>query len=418
MAGTTTSSGLNNILSSSNQVQTTLPSWYDAAQQNIVNQAGTALGGAPSFGNTTAQGAVNTLQGSTNPFTQAQNSLNTIASGAANPWTVTPQYAQPNYGAGQPAFTGSQQGDTFVPGSGNIGDDMTGGGQQYFGSQSDIKAQQLAGGSNGLDAGMGGLMGMGGMQPMASQVQGQPTGYNVAPNPNTAMGGLFQAQNQQLNQLLPNYTAPAQANAIGSGNFGSLRGQTAVDKAKADAFSTLTAQQMQAALQNQQTGAQAAGALGNVGAQGITAGLTTGAAQMNSPFQGATNYSNLINSINAPTTATQQTQLSPLQMVSSLAGLPSTGTNLLNSLFGKAATGVAGQPGYVPGVQGLVPSLSSLFSSNTTPISDATQAARDASGTSGINSGNPLPDIGGGSLPTDTTGGGYVDPNTGESVGP
>jgi hypothetical protein len=334
MAGTTTSSGLNNILSSSNQVQTTLPSWYDAAQQNIVNQAGTALGGAPSFGNTTAQGAVNTLQGPTNPFTQAQGSLNTIAQGAANPWNV-------------------------------------------------------------------------------DQATGQ-----VTPNVNTALGGLFQAQTNQLNQLLPTTIAPAQAAGIGSGGFGGLRAQTAVDTAKGNALATLQAQQMQSALQNQQTGATAGGALGNVGAQGITAGLTTGAAQMNSPFQGATNYSNLINSINAPTTATQQTQLSPLQMVSSLAGLPSTGTNLLNSLFGKAATGVAGQPGYVPGVQGLVPSLSGFFSSNTTPVSDATQAARDASGTAGINSGNPLPDIGGGSLPTDTTGGGYVDPNTGESVGP
>jgi len=276
MAGTTTSSGLNNALSSTNQVQTTLPSWYDAAQQNIVNQAGTALGGAPSFGNTVAQGAVDTLQGQANPFTQAQGSLNTIAQGAANPWNV-------------------------------------------------------------------------------DQATGQ-----VTPNVNTALGGLFQAQNQQLNQLLPTLTAPAQATGVGTGGFGGLRAQTAVNKAAGDAQANLFAQQMQSALQNQQTGASAGGALGNVGAQGITAGLTTGAAQMNAPFQGATNYSNLINSINAPTTATQQTQLSPLQMISTLAGVPTTGTNLLNSLFGKAATGTAGQAGYVPGVQGLLPTLQNI----------------------------------------------------------
>lgn len=250
---TTGSSGLNNLMSNTAVTQTTLPSWYDTAQQNIVNQAGTAQAAAPSFGQTTAQGAVNTLQGTNNPFSQAQTTLNQISSGAANPWLTS--------------------------------------------------------------------------------ASGQ-----VTPNTNTALGGLFAAQNQQLNQVLPSVTAPAQANAIGSGNFGSLRGQTAVDKAKADAFANLTAQQMTAALQGQQTGAQAAANLGNVGAQGITAGLTTGTAQMNAPFQGATNYANLINAISAPTTASQQTQLSPLNMIgsigSSLAGLAGSaaGRNILNSL--------------------------------------------------------------------------------------
>ena len=279
MAGTTDSSGLNNILASTNQVQTTLPSWYDAAQQNVANQAGTALSGAPSFANTTAQGAVNTLQGQANPFAQAQGSLNTIAQGAANPWIV-------------------------------------------------------------------------------DQTTGQ-----VTPNVNTALGGLFQAQNQQLNQLLPTATAPTQAAGIGSGGFGGLRAQTAVDTAKANAMATLQAQQMQSALQNQQTGATAGGALGNVGAQGITAGLTTGAAQMNAPFQGATNYANLINSINAPATVSQQNQMSPLQMINTLAGVPTAGSNLMNSIFGKAASGVAGQSGYIPGVQGLWPTLQQQFPS-------------------------------------------------------
>lgn len=274
MAGTTSSSGLNNILSSSNQVQTTLPSWYDAAQQNVASQAGTALGGAPSFANTTAQGAVNTLQGAANPFTQAQGSLNTIAQGAANPWNV-------------------------------------------------------------------------------NQATGQ-----VTPNTNTALGGLFQAQTNQLNQLLPTNIAPTQATGIGTGGFGGLRAQTAVDTAKTNALSTLQAQQMQAALQNQQTGAAAGTALGNVGTQGINAGLTTGAAQMNAPFQGSLNYANLINSIQAPTTATQQTQLSPLQMVSTLAGVPTIGTNLLNSIFGKGA-GTPGTSGYIPA--GILPTFNSIF---------------------------------------------------------
>ena len=101
MAGTTGSSGLNNLLTDTQQVQTTLPSWYDQAQQNIVNRAGTALGAAPSFQNTVGQNAVNTLQGNNNPFTQGQTALNTIATGAANPWItsstgqVTPNTATP-----------------------------------------------------------------------------------------------------------------------------------------------------------------------------------------------------------------------------------------------------------------------------------------------------------------------------------
>ena len=325
MAGTTGSSGLNNMLASTNQVQTTLPSWMDTAQQNVINQANTAVGGAPAFGQTTSQQAVNTLQGPNNPFTQAQGSLNTIASGAANPWIVD-----------------------------------------------------------------------------------QSTG-NVTPNTNTALGGLFQAQDQQLNQLLPTLTSGSEAGAIGSGNFGSLRGQTAVDTAKANAQANMLAQQMTAAIQNQQTGASAAGALGNVGAQGTTADLTTGAAQMNAPFQGATNYANLVNSVNAPTTVSQQNQMSPLTMLGSLAQVPSAASGLLGSL-GITGSSFGGLGNSIMNSLGLTGSSTPT----TTPISDATQAAMNASGSGSITNGT-LPDIGGGAIPTDTTGGGYVGSN-GESV--
>ena len=264
---TTGSTGLNNALSNTAVTQTTLPSWYDTAQQNIINQAGTAQQAAPQFQNTAAQGAVNTLTGAANPFTQAQGTLNQIATGAANPWIT------------------------------------------------------------------------------------DPTTGAVTPNTQTALGGLFAAQQQQLNQELPTLTAGTEAGAIGSGNFGSLRGQTAVDTAKANALSTLQAQQMQAALQNQQQGVSAATGLGNVGAQGITEGLTTGAAQMNAPFQGVTNYSNLVNAVNAPTTASQQTQLSPLNMIGSLGSALVGGTAGANSLLNNL--------GYSGGLSSL---LSGLFS--------------------------------------------------------
>jgi hypothetical protein len=308
MAGTTGSSGLNNLLTDTNQVQTTLPSWMDAAQQSVINKAGTAAGAAPAFSATTAQNAVDALQGANNPFAQGQTNLNTIATGAANPWIVNPT-------------TGA-----------------------------------------------------------------------VTPNTNTALGGLFQAENQQLNQILPTQTASAEAGAIGSGNFGSLRGQTAVDTAKANALATLQAQQMTSALQNQATGAQAASGLGTLGGQANTANLTTGAAQMNAPFQSATNYANLINAINAPATVSTQNQMSPLSMLGSLSSVPAAASGLLGSL------GITGSS-----FGGLGNSIMSGINGIINPTS--TSAAIDAAGqgkttvpidTTGMNLGNAVAGTGAG----------------------
>jgi len=245
---TTGSTGLNNFFSDTKAKQTVLPAWYDAAQQNIVSQAGTALGQAPQFQNTVAQGAINTLQGENNPFTQAQGSLNQIASGAANPWIT------------------------------------------------------------------------------------DPTTGAVTPNTSTAMGGLFAAQQNQLNQTLPFLTAKDQAGAVGSGNFGSLRGQTAVDTAKANALANLQAQQMTAAMQNQQIGTTAATGLGNVGQQGISSGLTAGTAQMNAPFQNIGTYGNLINAVSVPGQVNEQTQMSPLNQIGALSGVPNVANNVLSGL--------------------------------------------------------------------------------------
>ena len=140
----------------------------------------------------------------------------------------------------------------------------------------------------------------------------------VTPNTSTAMGGLFQAQNQQLNQLMPNVTAPAGAAGIASGNFGSLRGQTAVNKAKGDAFSQLLASQMQAALQNQSTGATAAKYLGDVGAEGTKTMMDVGAAQRSDPYFDASAASKIIGGLNTSTTTENTTKLSPLNQIGSI----------------------------------------------------------------------------------------------------
>jgi hypothetical protein len=246
--------GLNNLLSDTQQTTTTLPSWYDAAQQQVVGQGVQAYNQAPQMGQTVAQGAINQLQpGAANPFTQAQSSLQQISSGAANPWIT------------------------------------------------------------------------------------DSSGY-IAPNTNTAMGGLFAAQNQQLEQMMPNYTAPIQGANIASGNFGSLRGQTAYNKAMGDAMAELNTKQMQAALQNQQTGVQGAAQLGNVTQQGINAAMNVGQAQQNAPFTNVGNLASLLGTVNAPATVSSQKQLSPLGQITTLGNALLGGARGLES-FGKTSMG-------------------------------------------------------------------------------
>lgn len=245
--------GLNNFLSDTQQTSTTMPDWYNAAQQKVATQGGEALTGAPTLGQTTAQGAINTLQGPQNPFTQAQGTLNQISSGAANPWIT------------------------------------------------------------------------------------DPTTGDVTPNTGTAMGGLFKAQQQELNQFMPEYGAGAEASAIGSGGFGGLRGQTAVQKARGDAFSKLNAQQLQAALSNQSTGASAAANLGTVGQQGINAAMNVGQTQMNAPFNNLANYSNLISSMPVPTTTQSQVQYSPLGQIQGIGNIAKGGLDSLRSIYGTQA---------------------------------------------------------------------------------
>jgi hypothetical protein len=241
--------GLSDFIANKAVQQTTLPSWYDTAQQNLVNQASTAFQSAPQLGQTVAQGAINTLQpGQSNPFTQAQNTLQQISSGAANPWITS------------------------------------------------------------------------------------PTGQ-VTPNTQTALGGLFQAQNQQLQQLMPNITAPVTGASIGTGQFGSLRGQTAADKAMADAAAQLFSQQMQAALTNQQTGSQAAASLGNVAQQGISNAMNVGQAQQLAPFTNVANLGKILGGVTSPTTVTSNVQMSPLSQITAIASALGGGAAGANKLL-------------------------------------------------------------------------------------
>jgi hypothetical protein len=290
--------GLNSIISNTAQQTTTLPTWFDTAQQNVVNQAGAAMNAAPAPQNTVAQQAVNQLSGPTNAFTNAAGTLQNIAGGAANPWIT----------------------------------DASG---------------------------------------------------NVSPNTNTAMGGLFQAQNQQLQQLMPNITAQPNASAIGSGQFGSLRGQTAENKAIGDAIAQQNTAQYQAALQNQATGVNAAQGVGNVTQQDINNLLITGQYQQAAPFTNVSNYGKVLGGIQAPTTVSNQTQLSPLNqiggLVTALGGGSSSG--ILGTLFGTpASSNTAATKGLLTGLgdwaSGLFNSSSGTSGAATTDAQAAANAAQ------------------------------------------
>ena len=305
--------GLSGLISNTGVQTTTLPSWFDTAQQNVVNQATAANAGAPTPQQTVGQRAIETLSGPTNPFTQAGGTLQSIASGAASPWNVSPE------------------------------------------------------------------------------------GY-VSPNTNTALGGLFQAQNQQLQQMAPSLMAAPTATGIGAGQFGSLRSQTAADKALADAQANLFTQQMQAALQNQATGVQAGAQAGNVAQQDINNLLTTGQYQQSSPYINAANLANVLSTVQPGATVSNTTNLSPLNQVMGLAtalGGASSG-GLLGTIFGTPGNGQpqylangALNPLYQAATKGILDYLPSFSSSS--PSSSDTLFANY--GTNNINSGYVAPNV-------------------------
>jgi hypothetical protein len=326
-----------------------MPTWYDTAQQNVVNQATQGAANVPTLQNTVAGQGINQLSNpNTNPFTQAQGTLGQIATGAANPWIT----------------------------------DSSG---------------------------------------------------NVTPNTNTAMGGLFAAQNQQLNQLMPNVQAQPLASSIGSGQFGSLRGQTAVDKATADAFAQLLPAQMQAALQNQQTGVQAGSTMGDVGSRGITSMTNLGQAQQADPLLAASALGKIIGGINAPQTVTNATQLSPLNQIGSIAsalGGSVAGTNTLLKNLGiqgglsefykkviggsntPAGSDTSGGYGTGQGGAGLTPNPDGTFTNQNGDILDANGKVISTGNGPSYNAGSdtnnqPIPDYTGPAIdnnPTDNIG--------------
>lgn len=175
--------GLNEYLTDTAVTTEAMPSWFTGAQEKLIEKAGQAV--SPAIGATTAQKAIDVF-GAQGPFGSAQSTLETIGSGAANPWITK------------------------------------------------------------------------------TDAMGQRT---TTPNVATPLGGLFSAQQQYLNQILPDISAAETAKSIAGGGFGSRMNLSAVERAKAAAAADLFQKQMSAALQGQQTGVQAATGLGTLGSQ-------------------------------------------------------------------------------------------------------------------------------------------------------
>jgi len=127
--------------------------------------------------------------------------------------------------------------------------------------------------------------------------------------------------------------AQPDAQAIGSGNFGGLRGQTAADTALAKANTDMFAQQMATALQGQQVGTQAATALGNVGQQGINTLMNVGQEQMVAPYNSLANYANIVGGVKPGATVSTSETPSTMNQIGGLGGLLSGGITGADSIM-------------------------------------------------------------------------------------
>jgi hypothetical protein len=308
----------------------TLPSWFSDAQKNIATTGKTVYDAATPFSSTAGASMSKDLFGT--PSTQT-------------------------YGMTPPNATGGGFGPGVNNyGGGNIGDSVPGGGisdpympQPTGGAifPADYSQYGDAGG-NVFDTRISDpyhpVPNTGGALPTTSNpfmtamntLQGVASGAanpflaNGDPNKQTALGGLFAAQNAKLNQILPELAAKEGAGGIGGGNFGSLRGQTAVNTARAGALTTLAEQQNKAALEAQGYAINAAKGVGDVGSQYSTAALNTTDKEMNANINQLAKYSDLVNAM-GPT----------MDKTTNVVTKGSTYENLLKGLTAAGQAGVS-----------------------------------------------------------------------------
>jgi hypothetical protein len=240
------------VFDSKSTVNTTLPTWFTTAQQNIATQAPQTYQAATAPGSTVASGLISDLNSQTaNPFTTAISGLQTAQTANANPFLAT-----------------------------------------------------------------------------------------GAPDTTTPLGGLFAAQNAKLDQILPDLTAQVGAGGIGTGNYGSLRGQTATNTARAGALTTLAEQQNKAYMDAMGQSIQAGQALGNVGSQYGTTALNTATQEMMGGLPTLAKYGDIINNMGPTTNKSVATETSKGAYANFLAGLGALGgggQSLTEALKGKSS---------------------------------------------------------------------------------
>lgn len=179
-----------------------------------------------------------------------------------------------------------------------------------------------------------------------------------APDTSTTLGGLFASQNTKLDQILPSIAAKEGAAGIGSGNYGGLRGQTAVNTAKAGALTTLAEQQDKTALDALTQGIQAETAAGNLGTQYGTTGINVANWQQLGALPSMVQASNALGNIGARTDTTTSKNAGLSANVTAAANLAKnlgigagdiaaakTGIAWLDSILSGANNTYTGSPG-------------------------------------------------------------------------
>jgi len=282
----------------------TLPTWFSDAQKEIGTTAKTVYDTATPFSNTATASMSKDLFGTPSTQTYGMKAPNSGGPRTEDDWNMHSSMA------------------LYAPGT-----DMA-----------KAKADFLAGGQGGGGGGGGGglptqsnpfMTAMDTLQGVASGAA-NPFLSTGAPNTQTALGGLFAAQNAKLDQILPGLTSQVGAGGIGGGNFGSLRGQTAVNTARAGALTTLAEQQHKAALDAQGYAINAAKGVGDVGSQYSTSAINTGKEEMGADLNQLAKYSDLINAM-GPT----------MDKTTTTTTKGSTYENLLKGLQAAGAAGVS-----------------------------------------------------------------------------
>jgi hypothetical protein len=155
--------------------------------------------------------------------------------------------------------------------------------------------------------------------PFTTAISGLQTAQNANLNPflstggpdtSTPLGALFASQNARLDQLLPQITSQVGAGGIGTGNYNSLRGQTATETARAGALTSLNEQQNKALMDAMGQSIQAGSVLGNVGSQYGTTGVNVANLEMMGGLPALSKYSDIINAMgpSADRTASETTK--------------------------------------------------------------------------------------------------------------